>query len=91
MKLEAFKAELEKIVEELGYEIRKEKGSFRGDFCVLEGDKLVMMNKNYPTEFHIGQIVRFLGKQDLDTLYIKPAVRKALDEWLQKFKEKETE
>ncbi len=84
MKAEKFQAELESIVEELGYQIRKEKGSFRGDFCVLEGDKIVMINKNYPPEFHIGQMIRFLSKQDLENMFIKPVVRKEIDEWFER-------
>jgi hypothetical protein len=84
MKIDSFQAELEKMIENLGYVIRKEKGSFRGDFCVLEGDKLVMVNKNYPPEFHVGQMVRFLEKQDLDDMFIKPAVRKEFENWINK-------
>lgn len=81
MKPHKFLVELEQIVENLGYRIRKEKGNFKGDFCVLEGDKIVMINKNYPAEFHIGQIIRFLEGQNLDDMFIKPAVRKEMDEW----------
>lgn len=72
------------MVEELGYRIRKEKGNFKGDFCVLEGDKIVMINKSYPAEFHIGQMIRFLSKMDLDNMYIRPAVRKEMDKWLER-------
>ncbi len=84
MKIDIFQAELEKLIENLGYVIRKEKGSFRGDFCVLEGDKLIMINKNYPADFHVGQLVRFLEKQELDNIYVKPVVRKELDSWISK-------
>ncbi len=89
MKTERFLAELENIVEELGYTLRREKGSFRGDFCVLEGDKIVMINKMYPAEIHVGQIVRFLRKQNLDDRYIKPAVRKELDAWFDRMSKEE--
>ncbi len=89
MKIERFLTELEKVVEELGYTLRREKGSFRGDFCVLEGDKIVMINKMYPPEVHVGQIVRFLSKQNLDDRYIKPAVRKELDTWFDRISKEE--
>ena len=88
MKAEKFQAELEAIVEELGYQIRKEKGSFRGDFCVLEGDKIVMINKNYPPEFHVGQLIRFLSEQDLEDMFIKPIVRKEMDVWIERMRQK---
>ncbi len=84
MKTERFLSELEKIVEDLGYTLRREKGNFRGGFCVLEGDRIVMINKMFPAEFHVGQIVRFLRDQDLEDRYIKPAVRKELDMWFER-------
>ncbi len=89
MKTDRFLSELEKIVEDLGYTLRREKGSFRGGFCVLEGDKIVMINKMYPTEVHVGQIVRFLKHQNLDDRYLKPAVRKELEEWLDRIDKQE--
>lgn len=84
MKADKFLIELERVVEEMGYRIRKEKGSFKGDFCVLEGDKMVVMNKNHPAEFHVTQIVRFLKDQDLENMFIKPAVRKEMNKWIEK-------
>jgi hypothetical protein len=89
MKTDRFLSELEKIVEELGYSFRREKGNFKGDFCVLEGDKIVMVNKMYPAEVHVGQIVRFLMKQNLEDRYIKPAVRKELDAWYDRIAKQE--
>lgn len=86
MKSEKLLSECEKIVEDLGYELRKEKGSFKGDFCVLEGDRIVMLNKMYPPEIHLGQIVRFLMKQNLNEMYIKPKVRKELEDWFERIK-----
>lgn len=84
MKLSRFEAELEKIIESLGYQIRKEKGNFKGDFCVLEGDRVVMLNASLPREYHVGQMVRFLKQQDLEVVFIKPAVRKELGRWFAK-------
>ncbi|MDI6401873.1 hypothetical protein QLX67_07700 [Balneolaceae bacterium ANBcel3] len=90
MKTETFLIELEGIVSQLGYRFRKEKGSFKGGFCVLQGDKLIMMNKMFPNEFHIGQIIRFLSTQDLEDMYIKPLVRKEIDLWQERLKEDKT-
>jgi hypothetical protein len=89
MKTERFLSELEKIVEDIGYTLRREKGSFRGGFCVLEGDRIVMINKMYPNEVHVGQIVRFLMNQNLDDRYIKPAVRKELEVWFERMEKQE--
>ncbi len=50
MKPEKFLLELEQILEQAGYTLRKERGSFRGDECIIEGQKLVVVNKNKPIE-----------------------------------------
>jgi hypothetical protein len=71
--------ELEQLLEQSGYTLRKERGSFRGADCIIEGDKLVMVNKNKPTEAQIGTIAKVLGQVDLSETYIKPAVRKELE------------
>ena len=80
MKPEKFLLELEQILEQAGYTLRKERGSFRGDECIIEGEKLVMVNKNKPVESQLGTMGRVLGQIDLAGVYIKPAVRKKLEE-----------
>lgn len=80
MKPEKFLLELEQILEQAGYTLRKERGSFRGDECIIEGQKLVVVNKNKPVESQLGTMGRVLGQIELDGVYIKPAVRKKLEE-----------
>lgn len=80
MKPEKFLLELEQILEQAGYTLRKERGSFRGNECIIEGQKLVMVNKNKPVESQLGTMGRVLGQIDLAGVYIKPAVRKKLDD-----------
>lgn len=80
MKPDKFLLELEQILEQAGYTLRKERGSFRGDECLFEGQKLVVVNKNKPIESQLGTMGRVLGEIDLSGVYIKPAVRKKLEE-----------
>lgn len=78
MKPEKLLLELEQLLEQCDYRLRKERGSFRGNNCVIEGDRLVIVNKNKPIESQIGTIARILGNLDLSSNYIKPAVKKEL-------------
>ncbi|SMO61819.1 hypothetical protein SAMN06265219_10677 [Gracilimonas mengyeensis] len=71
---------MEQILEQAGYSLRKERGSFRGDECIMEGNKLVVVNKNKPIESQLGTMGRVLSQIDLAGVYIKPAVRKRLEE-----------
>ena len=85
MKPEKLIIQLEQLVEQAGYTIRKERGTFRGDHCVIEGDKLVVLNKNRPVQQQVGLLARVLHEKKLDDIYIKPAVRKHLEELWDRF------
>ncbi len=78
MKTDKLLLELELLLEQCDYRLRKERGSFRGNNCVIEGDRLVIVNKNKPIESQIGTIARILSTVDLSSIYIKPAVKKEL-------------
>lgn len=67
------------MLEQSGYRLRKERGSFRGSDCIIEGDKLVIVNKNKPVEAQLGTIAKVLGDTDLKEVYIKPAIRRELE------------
>lgn len=82
MKPEKLILELESLCEQAGYRIRKERGTFRGDSCVIEGDKLIVVNKNRPVASQVGILAKVLKGLDTEEIYIKPAVRKDLtDIW----------
>lgn len=85
MKTDKLLMELEQLVEQAGYTIRKERGTFRGDHCVVEGDKLVVVNKNKPPQEQVGLMARVLMDKDLQDTYIKPVVRKELEELWERF------
>lgn len=85
MKTENLLLELEQLVERLGYTIRKEKGTFRGNSCIIEGDKLVVLNKKKPKQQQVGMLARVLKDKDLQDMYIKPVVRKQLEELWERF------
>ncbi|CAN5336753.1 hypothetical protein BH09BAC2_BH09BAC2_08180 [soil metagenome] len=48
---------LEKILEESGYVVRYERGSFQSGYCILENKKVVVLNKFYNTEGRINTLI----------------------------------
>ncbi|WP_397546854.1 hypothetical protein ABUL39_13770 [Rhodothermus marinus] len=72
--------ELIAVARQLGLEVRVESGPFRGGYCVKQGDELVMLNRRHPPEVHLALLAEALRTRPLDTLYLKPAVRRALEE-----------
>ena len=80
MKTQNIVKELEEAARQLGLEIRKEKGNFRGGSCVVGGNPLIMLNKHHVPEVHLTVLAECLRDYPVETLYLKPAVRKALEE-----------
>lgn len=80
MKVEKLLLELESVCEKAGYTIRKERGAFRGDQCIIEGDNLVVINKNRPAETQAAILAKVIRRFDPDDLFIKPAVRRELED-----------
>lgn len=94
MKIEKLLLELESLCERGGFTIRKERGTFKGDQCIIEGEKLVVINKNRPMESQAVILARVIDHIGPDTLFIKPAVRKELEniwERLERFDQAEDE
>lgn len=87
MKTEQLVKELEELIEQIGYSVRKEKGTFIGSHCIMEGQKLVVINKKRPVEMQVGIYARVLKDKNLDDIYVKPAVRKELEELWERMEE----
>jgi hypothetical protein len=80
MRSDKLLVELEELMPRFGYRIRKEKGSFRGGSCVLEGEKLIMVNRNLPVDTQIASLAHLIHAMDHAAMFIKPQVRQALEE-----------
>lgn len=84
MKTERIVEELEQVAHRLGFEVRREKGNFRGGRCTVEGEEIIMLNKRHLPEVQMVVLAHSLRDAPLDTVYLKPVVRKALEEaWAQ--------
>jgi hypothetical protein len=79
MKIETIVKELENAARQLGVRVRKEKGSFRGGFCIRNGEEILMLNRQHPPELHLSVLAAALRGLPVDTVYLTPAVREALE------------
>ena len=80
MKTQAIVKELEEVARQLGLAVRKEKGNFRGGRCVVGGDQLIVLNKHHVPEVHLAILAEGLQELPVDSVFMKLAVRKALEE-----------
>jgi len=61
---------IERIIEESGYVIRYERGTFQSGYCILQDKKVVVLNKFFQTEGRINTLIDLLPQLDvnIDTL-----------------------
>lgn len=57
---------IEKIIEEAGYVIRYEKGSFQSGYCILQDKKVVVLNKFFQTEGRINTLIDLMPHLDIN-------------------------
>lgn len=80
MKTKDIVRELEEAIQKLGVLVRRERGNFRGGYCVRDDEEILMLNKNHPAEIHLSVLAIALKELPVDTVYIRPAARRALED-----------
>lgn len=58
---------LEAVVEEAGYILRYERGTFQSGYCILEDKKVVVLNKFLQTEGRINTVIDLIPQLDINT------------------------
>jgi hypothetical protein len=58
---------LEAIIEQAGYVLRYERGTFQSGYCILEERKVVVLNKFLQTEGRINTLVDLIPQVDINT------------------------
>ena len=61
-----FLTKLEELIAESDYTLRYEKGNFKSGYCVLKDQKIIIVNKFYPTEGKINALLDILKNVILD-------------------------
>lgn len=56
---------IERIVEESGYVLRYEKGTFQSGYCILREKKVVVLNKFFQTEGRINTLIDLIPQLDI--------------------------
>lgn len=80
---------LEKIVEEAGYVIRYERGTFQSGYCILEQKKVVVLNKFLQTEGRINTLIDLIPQLDIQPDTISEELKKIYLEINSKLETKE--
>lgn len=67
---------IEKVIEEVGYIVRYERGTFQSGFCILEDRKVVVLNKFLQLEGRINTLIDLIPQLHIDAEALTPESRK---------------
>jgi hypothetical protein len=69
-----------KVIEESGYIVRYERGSFQSGFCILEDRKVVVLNKFLQLEGRINTLIDLIPQLKIDPDSLTTESRKVFDD-----------
>jgi|SRR5438309_154980 hypothetical protein len=71
---------IEKLIEEAGYIVRYERGSFQSGYCILEDRKVVVLNKFLQLEGRINTLIDLIPQLGMDVEHLSPESKKLYDD-----------
>ncbi|HZH63322.1 MAG TPA: hypothetical protein VEY10_00430 [Flavisolibacter sp.] len=74
-----------KVIEETGYIVRYERGSFQSGFCILEDRKVVVLNKFLPLEGRINTLIDLIPQLKVEAEALTPDSKKWFDDIMGRF------
>ncbi|HEV3324149.1 MAG TPA: hypothetical protein VG052_01040 [Puia sp.] len=73
---------IEKILDEVEYIVRYERGNFQSGYCILEQRKVVVLNKFLPLEGRISTLIDIIPQLKISPETLSPEVRRIYDDVL---------
>ena len=74
-------SQLLNLAEQLGAEIREEKGDFNGGWCIVDGEQYLFLNRKHDTPQKISVLAKAIAEQPLEGIFILPAIRQILERY----------
>ncbi|MCM5530132.1 MAG: hypothetical protein ACO1NW_12640 [Chitinophagaceae bacterium] len=71
---------IEKILDEMEYVVRYERGTFQSGYCILEDRKVVVLNKFLQLEGRINTLIDIIANISFDPGFLHPETRKTYEE-----------
>jgi hypothetical protein len=71
---------IERILDEVGYIVRYERGNFQSGYCILEQRKVVVLNKFLPLEGRISTLIDIVPQLRIAPETLSPEVRRIYDD-----------
>ncbi|MFN2439440.1 MAG: hypothetical protein ABR503_09600 [Chitinophagaceae bacterium] len=71
---------IEKIIDESGYVVRYERGTFQSGFCILEEKKVVVLNRFLQLEGRINTLIDLIPQLKIEPAALTPESKKVFDD-----------
>lgn len=78
-KKETLIEDLVDVIGKLGFEVRIERGTFKGGFCLLREQKVFLLNKNLEQDKKINILAKNISDIGAEGIYLKPNVRELVE------------
>ncbi len=72
--------ELKDLASQLGVTVRFEKGDFKGGFCIVKENKIIVINKFETTQKKAAILATALKELGVDNIYVNPKLREIIDD-----------
>jgi len=75
---------IEKVLDESGYIVRYERGTFQSGYCILEQKKVVVLNKFLQLEGRINTLIDIIPQLNIIPELLSPEVNKTYEDVMSK-------
>ena len=72
--------ELKAIANQLGANVRFEKGDFKGGYCIINNNKVIVINKLTNLQRKVMILSAALKELGVDKMYLAPKIREVIEE-----------
>ncbi len=80
---------IEKVLDEMEYVVRYERGTFQSGYCILEQKKVVVLNKFLQLEGRINTLIDIIPQLNVNPDFLSPETRKTYEDVMAKHAEEE--
>ncbi len=78
---ESILEELKQLASQIGAKVRFERGDFKGGYCVIKKDKIIVINKLSNLQRKVIILATALKELGLDQIYVQPRIRELIEEF----------
>lgn len=80
-------SKIEKVITEVGYIVRYERGTFNSGYCILEQKKVIVLNKFLQLEGRINTVIDLIPQLGINPEALTPESRKVYDDVMARVKQ----